>query len=94
MHLQYHKERVTSRDKSIISAAAQLSLPGYVTGPFQQDRVEQFLKEFTQHRAQAKKKADEEKVSRWSQSHNVVFALLGCPELPAKAHLARHYVLS
>ncbi len=60
---QYHKERVASRDKNIVSAAAQLSLTAYSAAPFQQDRVDQFLRELMQHRDQAKKKADAEKVS-------------------------------
>ena len=51
-----------SRDKSIVSAAAQLSLPAYSKAPFQQASVDQFLSEFSQHREQAKREADTEKV--------------------------------
>ena len=60
--MQYHKQRVSSRDKDMVSTAAQFSLPGYQAGPFSQSTVTQFLQDFSQHRTEAKKKAEAEKV--------------------------------
>lgn len=60
---QYHNERVNSRDKSIVHIAKELSLPGYKTSPFSQAKVEQFLRDFSEYRTEAKRKADAEKAS-------------------------------
>ena len=74
---QYHNDRVSSRDRSVVNTAKELSLSGYKTGPFSQAKVEQFLREFSQHRTEAKRKADAEKVSwllsgySWDWSHQL-----------------------
>ena len=60
---QYHKDRVSSRDKSIVTTSSQISLTAYTKAPFNQDQVDQFLEEFKGHRNQVKRKADAEKVS-------------------------------
>lgn len=63
MLLQYHKDRVTHRDKTLVSTAMQLALPGYKAGPFGQSKVERFLQDFSEHRTKAKHEAEAEKVS-------------------------------
>lgn len=61
--MQYHRERIASRNKGIVSTATNLSLPGFSEGPFDELRVSQFLQDFSQHRKEAKEKAETEKVS-------------------------------
>lgn len=46
------------------STASQFSLPGYQAGPFSQSTVTQFLQDFSQHRTEAKKKSETEKVRK------------------------------
>lgn len=63
LRLQYHKERIASRDKNMVSTAATYPLPGdYREGPFHQATVSQFFREFAQYKTQAKEEAEAEKV--------------------------------
>ena len=61
---QYHKERIISRDKKMVSLAAQHSLVGHKKGPFEQRNVTEFLSKMATLKAEREEKSRAENVSR------------------------------